>query len=124
MIRMFTALAVLCLALVQTPAGMAETRLVMFEEQGCVWCETWREQVGDVYPITAEGKRAPLLVLDIHDPLPGHLNFHGDAHYTPTFVLMQDGTEVDRIIGYPGEAFFWGLLERMLADLDKTGSKS
>jgi len=37
--------------------------------------------------------------------------------YSPTFVLVEDHREVDRIIGYPGEAFFWGLLADILAKL-------
>ena len=27
--------------------------------------------------------------------------------YTPTFVLAEDGKEVGRIEGYPGDEFFW-----------------
>jgi len=34
--------------------------------------------------------------------------------FTPTFVLMQDGVEIGRIEGYPGEDFFWGLLNQMI----------
>ena len=34
--------------------------------------------------------------------------------FTPTFVLVDDGREIGRIEGYPGEDFFWGLLERLL----------
>jgi hypothetical protein len=34
--------------------------------------------------------------------------------YTPTFVLADNGREVGRIEGYPGDAFFWGLLESLL----------
>lgn len=37
--------------------------------------------------------------------------------YTPTFVLIDGGREVGRIEGYPGEAFFWGLLEKLARDL-------
>jgi hypothetical protein len=37
--------------------------------------------------------------------------------YTPTFVLVDNGQEVGRIEGYPGDAFFWGLLERLLERL-------
>ena len=33
--------------------------------------------------------------------------------FTPTFILVQDGVEVGRIEGYPGEDFFWGLLGKM-----------
>lgn len=34
--------------------------------------------------------------------------------FTPTFVLLVNGTERNRIEGYPGEDFFWGLLGQML----------
>jgi hypothetical protein len=38
----------------------------------------------------------------------------GRIIYTPTFVLAENGEELGRIEGYPGDAFFWGLLERLL----------
>lgn len=44
--------------------------------------------------------------------------------YTPTFILLEDGQEVGRIEGYPGEGFFWGLLGKMLEKLDINGEKS
>lgn len=37
--------------------------------------------------------------------------------YTPTFVLMDGGREVGRIVGYPGEDLFWGLFGALLAQL-------
>ncbi|MCB1366908.1 MAG: hypothetical protein KDK00_04010 [Rhodobacteraceae bacterium] len=92
----------------------AETRLVMFESAGCSWCLKWHREIGGVYPLTDEGRSAPLIVLDIADPVPADMQFSTRAHYTPTFVLIEDGVEVARIEGYPGEDFFWGLLEMML----------
>jgi hypothetical protein len=35
--------------------------------------------------------------------------------FTPTFVLVEDGTEAGRIEGYPGEDFFWPLLAKLIA---------
>jgi hypothetical protein len=29
---------------------------------------------------------------------------------------MEDGQEISRIEGYPGEDFFWGVLEKMMFD--------
>ena len=52
--------------------------------------------------------------IDLHDPLPDDLTFARSLNFTPTFVLMIDGQEVNRIEGYPGEDFFWGLLGQML----------
>ena len=94
--------------------ALAEVVLVMAEEDGCFWCAKWNEEVGGEYPITAEGRAAPLLRLDIHEDLPAEMRFNDRLVYTPTFVLMRDGREVARLEGYPGEDFFWPLLQQML----------
>lgn len=105
-------------------AAAAELQLVMFEQAGCVYCERWKAEVGDAYPVTAEGRAAPLRPMDIRDPVPADLTLARRAVYTPTFVLLQDGAEIGRIEGYPGEDFFWGLLGQMLtgAGVDLGGS--
>jgi hypothetical protein len=33
---------------------------------------------------------------------------------TPTLALAEDGREIGRIVGYPGEDFFYGLLANLL----------
>lgn len=92
----------------------AETRLIMVEERGCIWCARWNADVAPEYPKTPEGRAAPLWRTDIGDPQPEGIEFQSRFRYTPTFVLVTDGAEVGRIEGYPGEDFFWGLLSRML----------
>ncbi len=92
----------------------AETRLMMVEQPGCIWCARWQEEVGPVYPLTEEGKRAPILVQQLRDDLPEGVTVDRPFTFTPTFVLLVDGVEQARIEGYPGEDFFWGLLGRML----------
>ena len=105
-------------ALVLSASGpsRAETILVMVEEAGCMWCARWNADIAPEYPKTVEGKAAPLRRVDLHAPLPRDLTFKSTLRFTPTFVLMRDGTEVARLEGYPGEDFFWGLLGRMLLD--------
>ncbi len=105
-------------------SAMAETRLLMFEEDGCPWCELWREEVGVIYDKTDEGKQAPLVVLDLFDPVPEQYILKSDPVFSPTFILVEGGTELSRIEGYPGESFFWGLLEVMLkkANLEEHNS--
>ena len=34
--------------------------------------------------------------------------------FTPTFILFEKENELARLEGYPGEDFFWALLEIML----------
>ncbi|MGI9464138.1 MAG: transcriptional regulator [Aestuariivirgaceae bacterium] len=100
------------------PTQLAAAELVMVEQHACEWCEAWNEDVGVVYDKTMEGKSAPLRRIDIHDPLPGDLQFITGLVYTPTFVLVDGGKEIGRIRGYPGEDFFWGLLQQLVAKLN------
>jgi len=95
------------------PATGAE--LVMFESDGCEWCEVWDEEVGVIYAKTDEAKIAPLRRMDIDDPRKGSLSEIRPVMYTPTFVMMDAGKEVGRIMGYPGEDHFWGLLGELVA---------
>jgi hypothetical protein len=99
------------------PAESAE--LVMFEAPACEWCEAWDDEVGVVYHKTSEGRRAPLRRISIHASRPPDLAPIAPVHYSPTFVLMDGAHEVGRIVGYPGEAHFWGLLQALLDRLPR-----
>ena len=89
----------------------------MVEQQACEWCEVWDAEVGIVYNKTKEGRIAPLRRIDIHDPMPRDLEFIRGLVFTPTFVLIDKGEEIGRILGYPGEDFFWGLLQKLMEKL-------
>lgn len=91
--------------------------LLMVEEEGCFWCEAWNNEISHIYPKTVEGKSAPLRRIDIDENLEQVVVLKRSVHFTPTFLLVEDGQEVSRIEGYPGEDFFWGLLEKMLNEL-------
>lgn len=104
--------ATLLASTLASPLWAAE--LFMVETPGCHYCIQWKEEIGPIYPKTAAGKFAPLQQIDIDDPLPDGLSFARKVVYTPTFVLVEEGQEIGRIEGYPGEDFFWGLLEMML----------
>ena len=92
----------------------------MFESDTCEWCDAWHAEIGPIYPKTGEGRRAPLRTVDIHDPRPSDLDHIEGVRFTPTFVLIDDdGREVGRINGYPGEDFFWGLLSELIAKLPR-----
>lgn len=94
--------------------GAAPLELVMFEQTYCEWCERWDEEIGVVYARTEEGRAAPLRRVDIHADRPEDLEDVEGVVFTPTFVLMEDGTELGRIAGYPGEDFFWPMLGQLL----------
>lgn len=95
-------------------SAASAAELVMVEEKGCIWCAAWDAEIAPIYAATEEGRAAPLRRIDLHGPRPEDLSFDAPLLITPTFVLVQDGQEIGRIEGYPGEDFFWGLLQRML----------
>lgn len=99
-------------------------QLLMFESSTCEWCEQWDAEVGVVYAKTGEARVAPLRRVDIRAPRPADLRAVRGIVYTPTFVLWHDGREVGRIVGYPGEDHFWGLLEVMTEKLVAGGGRT
>ena len=123
MSRIRAVLTALLLGVFPIPAFAAE--LVMVEEPGCPWCAKWERELGAIYPKTAEGKAAPLRKVQLHDlrrkdgPESLGIDLDRPVMFTPTFLLIEDGGELARIEGYPGEDFFWGLLKVML--VEKTG---
>lgn len=98
-------------------AAPAEVRLMMVEQPGCTYCAVWNAEVAPEYPKTTEGKAAPLLRQDLRTPLPEGISLASPPIFTPTFILLNDGSEIDRIEGYPGEDFFWPILAQMIATL-------
>ena len=102
-------LALLAMAL---PAMSAE--LVMYRRAGCPYCLAWDREIGSVYPKTDIGKRLPLRHVYIDRGKDDSVELKSPVRYTPTFVLVEDGKEKARIEGYPGEFFFWGVLEKLL----------
>lgn len=111
-------LAAAALVLGLSPASRA-AELLMFEEDWCHWCETWNDEIGVIYSKTTEGQRAPLRRIDIHGKFPGDVALVSRPQYTPTFILIENGRELGRIEGYPGEDFFWALLGQLLDRLPK-----
>jgi thioredoxin-related protein len=119
--KYFSLLALLGTMFVASNLRAAE--LVMFEQAGCVWCEAFNREIAPVYPKTEEGKRAPLRRVDIDKQTPKDLAFIEVERLTPLFVLVDNGREIGRIRGYPGEDHFWGLLGVLLKRLDTAGTR-
>lgn len=119
--------AIMFVAPVLAAAGLgmgaaAAAELVMFESAGCPYCRRWHRELGPIYPKTDEGKRSPLRRVDIAAPRPQDLAAIGGIVYTPTFVMIHEGREIGRIVGYGGEEAFWSLLGELVGRLDRGGT--
>ncbi|MER0237315.1 transcriptional regulator [Fulvimarina sp. MAC8] len=89
----------------------------MLEQPGCPWCKRFNEEIAPGYAKTEEGEIAPLRRVDITEDWPEDLANIRKERLTPTFVLVDNGTEIDRLRGYPGDNFFYSMLGEMLAKL-------
>jgi hypothetical protein len=107
---------------VSAPVRVNAAELVMFEQAGCTWCEIFDREIAPIYPKTTEGQRAPLRRVNIDRALPSELAFIEVERLAPLFVLVNDGHEIGRIRGYPGEDNFWGLLGALIKKLDVMGT--
>jgi hypothetical protein len=116
-LRAFAALCIL--AMLAHAADAAE--LIMYRRDGCPWCAKWDREIGPIYPKTEFNQRAPLRLINLdHDrDLPIK---HGAIRYTPTFVLVEDGKEVARMEGYPGEDYFWPRLTNLFQMAKEAGA--
>jgi hypothetical protein len=116
------ALGALC-AIVLLASTVDAAELVMYRRAGCPWCALWDREIGPIYPKTDIGHRVPLRMVDLDRNDNSAVRTRSPIRYTPTFVLVENGQEVGRIEGYPGDAFFWGLLERLLEQLPSQSPK-
>lgn len=91
--------------------------LVMVETPGCPWCRAWHREIGPAYPNTPEGQQAPLRRIDLAALPTLSLELKTPVFASPTFILIESGKEIGRITGYPGQDFFWGLLDQQLQGL-------
>ena len=108
------AVLMLTSALIAHGGSVRAAELVMFEKPGCPWCQRWHAEIGPAYSLTAEGQAAPLRRSHIRDQALAGVLLERPITVTPTFVLAEEGREVGRIVGYPGEDFFYGLLANLL----------
>lgn len=118
MCRIVSASAIALGVLVAAPVPVAAAELLVLSQPGCAWCARFEAEIAPGYPHTAEGRRAPLRRIDITGPWPADLSGVVPERLTPTFVLLSDdGTEVARLRGYPGDHFFWPMLGEMMRNL-------
>ncbi|GAA6165996.1 hypothetical protein NBRC116590_37000 [Pelagimonas sp. KU-00592-HH] len=95
------------------PAWAVE--LIMVEQPGCYTCRLWNQEIAPIYPKTEAGQFAPLRRAELRHP-PKDLTYARAVNFTPTFILIDEGQEIARLEGYPGEDFFWWHIETLLAE--------
>ena len=96
--------------LASSAAVTRAAELVMFHSKSCPWCAAWDRDIGKIYDKTNEARVLKLRRVDADRETDGGVKLARPVEVTPTFVIVACGREVGRILGYPGEDHFWGLL--------------
>lgn len=112
------ALAVVLLCVTGAPGSVRaqDLQLLMVEQAGCYYCRIFNRDMAPIYETSAEGKLAPLVHVQLRDPLPEGITLASIPFVTPTFILLgPDGMEIERLTGFPGEDFFWSYIGDMIA---------
>lgn len=90
--------------------------LIVIEARGCPMCQLFRDEIAPAYRATARARQAPLRFVDVSFTDPATLNLAAPIEIVPTVILMRDGSEVDRLVGYTGPEIFMSVVGRMLGD--------
>jgi thioredoxin-related protein len=88
--------------------------LVVFEADGCHYCEDFRRDVLPLYRASQIGRDTPLRFVNVSRSDETKMGLSGAIVMAPTVVLMHQGQEVDRIVGYTGPGNFMKLVAFMM----------
>ncbi|MBX9635786.1 MAG: hypothetical protein K2X44_12455 [Magnetospirillum sp.] len=114
--------AALLVLMVAAAFPVQAAQLVLYETQSCPWCKRWQRDIGGRYAETKAGHLLPLRRVDMQKPLPADLAAIPHVAAIPTFVLVQCGREVGRVVGYSNEATFWNALADVVNDWQDRGA--
>ena len=96
--------------------AIASTRLVMVTSDHCPFCQAWERDVGVLYDKSPYAPSLPLTRVDIGSAMLEGVTLQSPVLGTPTFLIIQDGLEIDRQRGYDDEEMFWWWLSEHAAE--------
>jgi len=83
-----------------TASGPRPMELVVFEHPDCMSCLAFRSRIAPRYQASPQAAEAPLRFVDIAKTDADRLALKSPITMVPTAVLMREGREVGRIVGY------------------------
>ena len=101
-------------------------QMMMVTSPACHFCRLWREEIGPGYAASGAGRMAPIFEVDVAGPFPDGLALDRRPRLTPSFILLDRGTEIGRVEGYVGRRHFYPVLEEVMQraglDLPQNGA--
>jgi len=101
--------------------GMQPTHvseLLMIHHPSCHYCKAFMREVVPTYNQTKQGKALPLHIMDVSNPenlawVKEQMKLRNikGIRGTPTFIIISNGKEVGRVVGYAGKDWFFERLD-------------
>lgn len=98
----------------QTGSVASDLRLVMFTSKDCPVCQAWERQIGSVYKKSFYQVSLPLTRVNFSADTSDLMSLQEPISGTPTFVILKNGEEVGRILGFNDKEIFWWELSSFL----------
>lgn len=105
-------------ALDAAPARASAVEVLVFEHRECFYCRVFRRDIVPRYRDAVRSDAAPLRFIDIEKSDTAGLVLNARIDTVPTAVVMRDGREVDRIVGYWSPANFLRQLAHILSRIE------
>lgn len=98
------------------PAVLASTNMevLVFEVDNCAYCRLFRRDVLPQYLRSKRARVAPIRFVDARRADPGRYGLTAPLSMVPTVVVLQDGREQGRIVGYTGPEPFFHMISQIL----------
>lgn len=93
-------------------------QLVVFEAEGCVYCNLFRRHVLPAYSASPRGREVPLRFLDLNAPDAGRVGLEAPVDLLPTAVLLRNNREVGRIPGYVAPESFFHAVNHLMSRIE------
>ena len=95
-------------------AAISPYELIVFEVDGCNYCHDFRAQILPLYSSSPLGREAPIRFVNVSHSDETKMGLNAAITVAPTVVLMREGREIDRIVGYPGPINFMKMVNYMM----------
>lgn len=99
-------------------ASISPYELIVFEVDGCTYCQDFRLQILPLYTSSPLGREAPMRFVNVSRSDETKMGINAAITIAPTVVLMREGREVDRIVGYTGPLNFMKMVNYMMGRSD------
>jgi hypothetical protein len=100
------------------PLTLDSRELVVFEIDGCAYCELFRQDILPGYLASPRSRTVPIRFVNAERVDLKRLPLASPVDTVPTVILVKNGREAGRITGYTGPENFFRLVSHLLGPID------